>query len=142
MNEKLEIAKKLAKITGKPLSDFYSGEIEDEVISEKVQIETRITDDALQIETVKQKSTPKEETTPTPELLKYRDIFKDSKIVRGRILYGRTMTRKEYLKYTKSIKSEQDYFTHPLMYKLFRAEGQTDANFLTFSDRFKNESKK
>ncbi len=133
---KLEIAKKLAQITGKPITEFFNEEKNE---SKSILCNEKIKNSE---ECSNNKVAPVIKEDHPEELIKYRNMFKGSKIVNGHIMNGRQMTRKEYLKYTRNM-TEEEYFKHPLMYKIFRAEGQLDPNFLSFSNRFKkNENKK
>jgi hypothetical protein len=69
------------------------------------------------------------------EVEEYRSIFNGT-IVNGYILNNREMTRKEYLQYTRGLKHEE-VLSHPLMYVMFRAEGQGEANFFEWLAKFK-----
>lgn len=132
MNE-LEIAKKLAAITGKPLSEYYSGTIPNESDKRPIVL------DAHKAEPVPTTSDRNEEPVRgdiSEEILKYQKMFAGSTITNGKILFGRQMTKKEYNKYTKGLTIEE-YYGHPLMYKMYRAEGQLDPSFMTFPERFR-----
>jgi len=133
-SEKLEYAKKLAAITGRPISEFFNGTINDEIKKESdVDVNknefTEVQSDNKQTEKIE------ESYEVTEELLALQKLFAGSKIVKNKILYGRQMTKKEYNKYVKGLDLES-YYKHPLMHKMFRAEGQTDPNFMSFTNRF------
>lgn len=150
MNSKLEIARKLAEITGKPITEFFDGEIDetksgqhDCITDATVHDTTTVKDNNTGIseEDVRQnKKDIEKDTRPTVsgQLLEYQKMFEGSKIVNKTIIGGRVMTRKEYLKITRGM-TRQQYLNHPLVYKIFRAEGQVDASFMTFPNRFEDE---
>jgi hypothetical protein len=52
------------------------------------------------------------------------------------LLGTRQMTRKEYLNYSKGL-SQKDVLEHPLLYCMFRSEGQGEGNFFEWLSRFK-----
>ena len=134
MSNDLEIAKRLAAITGKPLSDFYKGEIGG--VSRNNGADIQEGDDAS-IEALgadaEYEDIPKQQASP--EVVELQRLFKDSSITNNKILGGRTMTRKEYLQYTKGLMRE-DVNNHPLIHKMFRSEGQSEAFFTKWLDRF------
>ena len=147
MNEKERIAKKLAEITGKSITEFFNGTIKEEAAGDNNRTEDEsepavyaeeVGDNTRQSASERTIPKKKEDKQITEELLEYQKLFKGSKIVNGAILNGRQMTKKEYNKYTKNLTLEE-YYKHPLMYKIFRAEGQLDPNFMTFTDRFSKE---
>lgn len=141
-----DVAIQLAAITGKPITEFFNGTITkiSQAKCEK-KVEKSTTLDAGEVKspftpfTTKKKETRSEEVDE--EILEYQKMFEGSKIVNSVIMDGRQMTRKEYLKYTKKMTTEE-YFKHPLMYKIYRAEGQTDVSFTIFSDMFKKNDPK
>jgi hypothetical protein len=147
--DKIDIAKQLALITGKPLTNFFEGEIKDEPIRRAVPTLSKEKEEPIgsSSETRSDQKEPddKEEKITSPEsLIEYQKMFKGSKIVGSVILNGRQMTREEYLKYTKG-KTYDEIMGHPLMYKMFRAEGQLDPSFMSWPNKFpkveKDESK-
>lgn len=189
-----EVAKKLAQITGKPITEFFNEKKNDRSRSEDTNpilhgpiqvgdgnistindnnnaptaevndgnktglneqnpIEIRPIQCITKVEINKSIVNGNSGATGTPnadkhkgkefpgQLLELQRLFPGSKIEEGRVMYGRQMTIKEYYKYTKNMTSDE-FFTHPLMYKIFRAEGQTNPNFIDFSNRFKKNDKK
>lgn len=69
------------------------------------------------------------------EIKTYLELFKATEVRNNKILDGRDMTRKEYLKYTKHL-SKQEVLNHPLMYRMFRSEEQMEGNFHSWLDQF------
>lgn len=65
----------------------------------------------------------------------YHNTFGGS-IFNGYVINGREMTRKEYLTYSKNLKQDE-LLKHPLLYLMFRAEGQGEANFFDWLSKFK-----
>ena len=133
---RLDIAEKLALITGKPVTEFFNesrcameDENKDEIKSEPVQRISEVEGDRS-----KPIST-NEETSPTTSLLEYQKMFEGSRIVNKKILGGKQMTKKEYRKIIKGM-SRSEMYKHPLMHKMFRAEGQNEAQFPTWCKRF------
>lgn len=63
-------------------------------------------------------------------------------LVNGKILRGRQMTRKEFLAERKKFKTLDDFWNSPLMYLMFRSEGQTDASFINFINNIEKEINK
>jgi len=137
VSSKLDIAKKLAEITGKPITDFFNGEInEEEVDSEGSQIKNKSesVSPACEIGSDKSKSPNIKQTVEKEsnvELIEYQKMFEGSKIVNKTIMGGRQMTRKEYLKIVRNM-TKTEFYNHPLIYKIFRAEGQVEASFTLF----------
>lgn len=153
---KLDIAKQLAAITGKPITDFFKGEIDakneqsNEVAPIECEQETDINGDTGETESdttisgdgkilVNEESQteiprPKEAET-RPEVKELAKIFDATKIVNNKIMDGRQMTRKEYLSYSKGL-TEDEVGDHPLVFKMFRSEDQGEANFLYWLEKF------
>lgn len=64
---------------------------------------------------------------PVPPELLQRFNGKD---VNGKLLHNKIqMTRKEYLAEKRKFKTEDEFYKSPLIYLMFRAEGQTEASF-------------
>jgi hypothetical protein len=73
-----------------------------------------------------------EQQTTDENITKYAKEY-GGRIFKGRIHGGRDMSRVEYNKIKKEIKTVEEFWKHPLLYKMFRAEGQVDANFVTWT---------
>lgn len=69
------------------------------------------------------------------EIKAYLVLFEAKDVRNNKILDGRNMTRKEYLKYTKKL-SKQEVLSHPLLYRMFRSEEQMEGNFHSWLDQF------
>lgn len=154
MNEKEIIARKLAAITGKPISEFFNGTIQEKEhkISSEIKIESSPvlyaqkaeSDSGESVSSITQQQVTKKiekSNEVSEELLELQKLFKGSKISGGgKLTGGRQMTKKEYNKYTKNMTIDE-YYAHPLMFKIFRAEGQLDPSFMTFPNKFPKEDK-
>lgn len=132
MNDKYEIAKKLAAITGKPIEEFYS---EDMGHMAKTGLTPHVNKTGTQPSTKNPMETSTRDDCDNQETLEFQKMFKGSGIVNDFIMDGRTMTRKEYLKYAKGLDYEA-LFEHPLHFKMFRAEGQTEAFYHRWTNKF------
>lgn len=134
---KLEYAKKLAAITGKPISDFFNGTVKEES-NECIKDELNVAvseDKTTETQPANKQVNANESTNEiTEELLEFQKMFAGSRIVKNKIHDGRQMTKKEYNKYIKGLNIES-YFEHPLMYKMFRAEGQLEHSFIAFTNK-------
>jgi hypothetical protein len=49
------------------------------------------------------------------------------------------MTRKEYLKYKKSFKTVEEFWNSPLLYLMFRSEGQMNSMFIDWTTSIEKE---
>lgn len=149
--DNLEVAKRLALITKRPLEDFYEGELDKQEKEESVE----------KIESTSTKSTPKnvpevrsETKTDSPETIsssgdksmeELRILAKEWKgeIVNKVILNNkRKMTRKEYLKLKKTFKTIEDFMNSPLLYLMFRSEEQAEAGFISWTTLIEKEINK
>jgi hypothetical protein len=74
-------------------------------------------------------------TYESEELEAFKKAYKGSKIVKNKILGGRQMTRKEYLQLKRGLTYEE-IWTHPLLYKMFRSEGQNESFFTRWVENF------
>lgn len=147
--EKIDIARQLALITGKPITEFFNGKIKEQS-NTSFHKETQPEKEPIQcsLPTGSDGEKPicaNEEKISTSQFgsSKIEDLhkmFPGSKIVQGKIIGGRQMTRKEYLKYVKGLTYES-IWTHPLHYKLFRAEGQGEGFYFRWVDQFPKEEK-
>jgi hypothetical protein len=135
-----EVARKLAAITGKPLSEFFNGTISSS------GVKTSTLSPIEQTEVDKNNTLPRDKskrgennntTVPSEEVLEYQKMFIGSKLSKDNtcIMDGRQMTRKEYLKLIKGL-DRNSIFKHPLMYKMFRSEGQIEAAFPAWIEKF------
>ena len=134
-----ETALRLSQITGRALEEFYDGcnRAENNSNDESVQ-------DLPEIE--HGQDTSSEETISTnceTSLVELKILANkyEGDIVKGRVMNGREMTRKEYLEEKKKFNTKADFDNSPLLYKMFRAEGQTEANFLVWSNKIEKELK-
>jgi hypothetical protein len=144
----LQTAMKLAKITNRPLEEFYDGPLEDESkeqdIEETVEAEQDESDDEL-IEDIQPIRTY-QKATPVEKLL--RDTSRDSEFIskyggkmsdNGKLICEtRQMSKKEYLIETKGM-DERDILSSPLLYLMFRSEGQAEGHFVQWLSRFSKE---
>lgn len=147
----LETAMKLAKITNRPLEDFYDGPIESEsseqIIEEQVEEET----DECEVESISdipEVRNPNKTNLSNENIRPPRDSSKDDAYIQqyggkmsdnGKLICDtKQMTKKEYLAETKGL-DEQDILAHPLLYLMFRSEGQTEGHFVQWLSRFSKE---
>ena len=152
----LETAMKLAKITGRPLEEFYSGvretiedKQEEEVLLEEQTIqcsngpeedlnETEDLNDET-IDEYNHKSSNKEDNTGSREDDVYTVKYGGKYSPNGKLInHTKEMTNIEYKSITRKMTQKQLYDS-PLLFVLFRAEGQTDASFSSWVDRFPKE---
>lgn len=146
----IDIAKKLAQITGKPLSDFIQGVdyVEDSIVdvanketeTELAGIQDQLVYDDDEVEDNQQSRScefeEEYEYWTEEELLEFQKMFPGSTISDGgKIMGGPQMSRKEYLKVTRNLTRDEVLY-HPLHFKMFRAEGQTEAFYFRWVDRF------
>lgn len=135
-----EIAKKLSEITGKPVEGFFKNE---KVITEtKVELRKEVKVESKPILHVSKAGRNKSKSDNQDYKIEdYLKMFAGSRLSPNsdKIMGGRQMTRKEYNKFTKNLTYEAN-FKHPLHYKMFRAEGQTEAFYPRWCDRFPKES--
>lgn len=180
-----EVAKKLAQITGKPITEFFNGTVNQEHVQmgDVIAISSSTPSPEPKTSILRDTEIDENETRPnrkdrikrkdvfcdvqiefdkcrpnnqgqdnvddaqyvapviSGQLLEYQKLFPGSKVVNGFLLEGRQMTAKEYQKYVRNMTSDE-FLEHPLMHKIFRAEGQINPNFMEFSERFKKNDKK
>lgn len=136
-----EIAKKLSEITGKPVEGFFKNE---KVIAEtKVQLHKEVKVESKPTLHVSKTGNNKGKSDNQDYKIEdYLKMFAGSRLSPNgsKIMGGRQMTRKEYNKFTKNLTYEAN-FEHPLHFKMFRAEGQTEAFYTRWCDRFPKENK-
>lgn len=121
---KYETAKKLAEITGRPITDFFKGEFDAELGERH--------DDTISDERSVAEVTTASPTEEQKSLLKH---YLGSTLHNGKLIHGRQMTRKEYLKVSKDL-DQEELGEHPLLYKMFRSENQTEVFFPRWMDTF------
>lgn len=136
--DNLEVAKRLAQITGKPLEEFYDMP-DDEREEETVEDEAVIVEEETPVHAGEDGCEEEEESEseicgddiPTWSDLDLKILAKkyDARIVNNRIMNGRQMTKKEFNEVVKEIISVDHFWKHPLLYKMFRSEGQLNPAF-------------
>jgi len=156
----LETAMKLAKITGRPLEEFYNGvretvedKQEEEVLLEEQTIRcsdgpeediSEIEDyneEAIDTDDIEDIDTPiiEDINSATREDDVYTVKYGGNYSPNGKLVnHTKEMTNIEYKSITKKMTQKQLYDS-PLLFVLFRAEGQTDAFFTSWVDRFPKE---
>ena len=155
----LETAMRLAKITGRPLEEFYNGVRE--TIEDKQEEEVPLEEQEIQCSDGSEEDTGEiqdinEETVDTDDEDNDRSIIEevDSTIREDDVFtvkYGgkyspngklinhtKEMTNTEYKSITRKM-TQQQLYDSPLLFVLFRAEGQVDASFSSWIDRFPKE---
>lgn len=150
MND-LDIAKKLAAITGKPLTEYYNGHITTETdMVESSSIETGTLRATSQAEDNRCQPDGRQDHSDgdgsdsigvdviTDEISAYLKMFKATRCPNGQLTDGRQMTRKEYLSFKKGLTYE-NICEHPLLFKMFRSEGQNEAFFNRWLSQFPRE---
>lgn len=120
----------LANITGRSIEDFYSG-------SATVVHSTASTNSSSEID-MEEVESVSDDTEHSAKLQELAKLYNGT-IVNGKILGGRQMTRKEFLDAKKKINNIYEYYDSPLMNKMFRSEGQTEASFVTFVTKLEME---
>lgn len=129
------VASALAKITGKPVGEFYNEAIRDEIESSN-----EISADPIKIRyTEKTEKTPTIKTETSNQELKEIHAKFGGEIVNNKILSGRQMTRAEYLKIKKQLKTPKDLWNSPYLYLMFRAEGQHISSFVDWTTHMEKE---
>lgn len=149
-----EIAIKLAQITGRPIQEFLDVEEENEqhsrqnseITSNVNSTENRNSDDDTNTELPHRIRPTQGFNSPTDDrnFSQTRDNESDGhevdsefggQIINGKVIGGREMTRKEYLKYTKGLTCDE-ILKHKYLYKMFRAEKQNEVFFHRWVDSF------
>lgn len=131
---KEEIAKKLAAITGRPVEEYLGG---NNVGSLRHTGSTSKIEDNKSQPIIESNAGKTENKARSVEVIKYQKMFKGSEISKSGkyITRGRQMSRKEYLQFKRNLSYEQ-LFEHPLMFKMFRAEGQNEVFYPRWVDTF------
>lgn len=146
----LETAKKLALITGRPLEEFYSGQIE--TIDDQQEEEETV----AATEESYESTTSESSATHLPEIrisetgiirripvsneeclysVKYGGKYSDNGVL---ICHTRDMSRSEYKEITKGM-TQSEVLKHPLLHVLFRAEEQKEGHFYAWLENFPKE---
>ena len=149
-----EVALRLSKITNRPLEDFYEAptqqvEAIDDQQEEEAEVDVEQGDDSDSIDEDVQEvkdGTPVRlrvvhERVPrgtTEEDGKLIELYGGRMSDNGKLICGRDITRKEYLALIKDM-TQQDVLNSPLLYTLFRAEGQTEGHFVQWLSGFPEE---
>jgi hypothetical protein len=118
-----EVRKRLAKILGDEDAVGTSGQ------ESSVDNETQDAKDAIQ---AKPNNRNKLEIRKVEE---YQSMF-GGEIVNNYLMNNRQMTHEEYVSHSRGLKQEE-MLSHPLMYAMFRADGQKEFNFFEWMSRFK-----
>ena len=149
-----EVALRLSKITNRPLEDFYEAPTQQvEAINnqqaEEESVEVEETDDSDSFDKDIQEDEGDSDVrirnvhvriprVPTEDDAKLIQIYGGRVSDNGKLICGRDITRKEYLALIKDM-TQQDVLNSPLLYTLFRAEGQTEGHFWSWLERFPKE---
>lgn len=134
MMSKEDVLKKLAEITGKEVVCVASEGVSSQQDSDNNEEE--IVDDAVEAGSDSTERSSEDSTaSATSSLEDLHKIF-GGNIVNKYLMDARQMTRKEYLNYSKGLK-QSELLEHPLLYVMFRSEGQAQVNFFEWLDRFK-----
>jgi hypothetical protein len=130
---KLDIAKQLATITGRPIEEFLDGITEGQRSN---------TSDVRGNNVSNNEDEPICNTTETRynNQRRVRDDVFLGEYVNGKVMGGRKMTKKEYREHTKG-KTQEEIFASPYLYKMFRAEGQSEVFFTRWIDSFPKDKK-
>jgi hypothetical protein len=139
---KLDIAKQLATITGKPIEEFLDGIMESDDgkrAPERQRSDSRDVRGNTASDNEDESICNTTETRHSDQERIQDDVFL-GEYVNGKVMYGRKMTRKEYREYTKG-KTQEEIFKSPYLYKMFRAEGQNEVFFPRWIDSFPKEKK-
>ena len=126
----LEVAKRLAAITGRDLEEFYNGTLDkgDGKNSSNTQV----------IQHVSEVRNSKETSELDGQIKHYLQQY-GGEVVKGKIHKARQMTRQEYLKAKKQIKTIEDFWNSPLLYLMFRSEGQNTVSFVEWTTKMEKE---
>jgi hypothetical protein len=141
-----QILARLAQITGKnnerPIEEPMRGniirDISEDDSGDRIEstVESVVSSDAIE----KQPIGDIEPIRSWPESLNTLANLWGATISENGTLIGftKTMSKKDYQKYIKG-KTQEDIFTDPLRYVLFRSEEQSDVNYFNWLDRFPKE---
>ena len=161
-----ETALKLASITGRPLTDFYKQDItgkcscgstwneygvcngthEENKQAEKIQVEKRESlvkaQDAVHLRENGNKEKESKNKIQRQDVSAELLAQYGGEVVNGKILRARQMTRKEYLETKRKFKSVDEFWKSPLLYVMFRSEGQQEASFVHWTSAIEKELEK
>ena len=144
-----ETALKLSQITGRPLEEFYNGDNDKSKTNENCK--AKPTKDSGKIEhiqandsnsSIRESSGDKCEEVSNGDTSTYLETLRktySAEIINGKIMRGRQMTRKEYLAEKRKFKSSDEFWVSPLIYKMFRAEGQVTPSFVEWTTNMEKE---
>ena len=147
----LQTAMRLATITKRPLEDFYDGptesqnieqteeehvEANEEVSSEEIESDVQEVQDVAPVRLREVHANVP--VALTDEARKLIENYGGRMSENGKLICGRDITRKEYLALIKDM-TQQDVLNSPLLYVLFRAEGQTEGHFVQWLSGFPEE---
>lgn len=135
----LEVAERLAKITGRSVEDFYEGKNEEQVKEEKLEVPESILEDENGVHTdeVRDRNGEKNDRGCEESLELEREAlrWKAEVSINGVLINNsRQMTRKEYLSMKRSFKTVQDFIDSPLQLIMFRSENQMNPFFPRWYD--------
>lgn len=136
----LDIAKRLADITGRPLEDFYEGEIKNEnnqngceqANKNNNNVPIHIGEHGIN---KNKASSVEEDIHEGVDFLELKILANkyEGQIVGKYIMHAKKpMKRKEYL--SMKFKTEEEFWSSPLLYIMFRSEEQIVANFTNWTD--------
>ena len=157
---KLETALRLSEITGRPLEEFYNGvreTVEDKQEEEipleeqEVQCSDEFEEDISEIQDIDEEAVDVDDDEDNCESSSeqidstnreddvYAVKYGGSYSSHGKLInHTKEMTNAEYKSITRKMTQKQLYDS-PLLFVLFRAEGQVDASFPSWIDRFPKE---
>jgi hypothetical protein len=145
---KEDLATKLAAITGKDLTEFIKNENgeengkereEDSVIPKHNCDDESLEEDRDMVSSLESDNDEDDiegYSEPSQEVINYAEQFGGTISLYGySILGGRQMTKAEYKEFTRGM-TQVKLLEHPLRFKMFRAEGQLEASFINWVNRF------
>ncbi len=154
-----QTALRLSEITGRPLEEFYNGvreTVEDKQEEEipleeqEVQCSDEFEEDISEIQDIDEETVDtNDEDNDRPIIEKGDTTVREDDVYtvkyggnyspHGKLInHTKEMTNAEYKSITRKMTQKQLYDS-PLLFVLFRAEGQVDASFSSWIDRFPKE---
>ena len=145
----LETAMKLAKITGRPLEDFYEAptetindqqEIEESVESEEQDCDLEIEDNIPEVQDNEDEQFRGVLPCISSEQsslyhIKYGGRYSPNGVL---VCHTKDMSHTEYKSITKKM-TQKEILKSPLLYVLFRSEDQKEGHFFNWLDSFPKE---